>query len=177
MKNLSIKKLIIFGAVFMIIAGSLLHFTYAWSGNNGLVGVLSAINESVWEHSKLFILPIILVGLVEYLRLREGSKVAWSKLVEFVFMSLFITAFFYTYTGALGVEENLTIDIASFIIAIIIGRYISYKILVSKKPSAITGYLSLAGLAFLFGLFTYFSFYAPDYPLFQPHDHSAAERH
>ena len=41
------------GIVFIIILGSILHFTFEWSGSQVVVGVFSAVNESVWEHFKL----------------------------------------------------------------------------------------------------------------------------
>ena len=36
----------------IVIAGTLLHFVYGWSGRNLLVGLVSPVNESVWEHTK-----------------------------------------------------------------------------------------------------------------------------
>jgi hypothetical protein len=45
-----IFKLELIGALFIIIFGSLLHFTFDWFKNFWLVGIFSAVNESVWEH-------------------------------------------------------------------------------------------------------------------------------
>jgi len=45
------------GAVFIILLGSMLHFTFELSGENPVVGVFSAVNESVWEHLKLAYWP------------------------------------------------------------------------------------------------------------------------
>jgi hypothetical protein len=36
------------GTVFIVILGSILHFTFEWSGGNPVVGAFSAVNESVW---------------------------------------------------------------------------------------------------------------------------------
>ena len=41
------------GIVFTVIIGTMLHFTFELSGNQPVVGVFSAVNESVWEHLKL----------------------------------------------------------------------------------------------------------------------------
>lgn len=41
------------GVFFLIIAGSLQHFTYDWSNQIPIVGVISPVNESVWEYLKL----------------------------------------------------------------------------------------------------------------------------
>ncbi len=50
-KTVFIYELI--GVVFIIFLGSALHFTFALSGNQPIVGAFSAVNESVWEHLKL----------------------------------------------------------------------------------------------------------------------------
>lgn len=170
MKNLNIKKIEALGTIFMILAGSLLHFVYAWSGQNWFVGILSAVNESVWEHSKLFILPLVIVGFVEYILVKDATKVLWAKLVEFTMMSVFITAFFYTYTGSLGIKEILIIDITSFIVAVILGQFISYKILTSKAKVPVGKYLSGAALLLIFATFTCFTFYPPELPIFEAHE-------
>lgn len=154
----------------MVFAGSLLHFTYALSGQNAFVGIFSAVNESVWEHSKLFILPLFLVGLIELRLVKDVAKVLWTKLIEFMFMSLFITAFFYTYTGALGVSEVLVVDIASFVIAVVVGQYISFKMLSSKNKAPVDKYISAALLTLIFAAFSYFTFNPPAYPIFESHD-------
>ena len=48
------------GMVFIIILGTLLHFTFEWSGFQEIVGVFSAVNESVWEHLKIAFWPALL---------------------------------------------------------------------------------------------------------------------
>ncbi len=45
------------GFVWTIVIGSLLHFTFEWSHGSLLVGLFSAVNESVWEHLKLLFVP------------------------------------------------------------------------------------------------------------------------
>ena len=49
-----------------------------------------------------------------------------------LFSIAFITVFFYTYTGIIGTNFAV-IDILSFIISILLGEYIIYKLLLSKK--------------------------------------------
>jgi len=60
------KPILIFellGIVFIVLVGSALHFTFELSGDNPLVGVFSAVNESVWEHLKLgFLASITICG-------------------------------------------------------------------------------------------------------------------
>lgn len=45
------------GFALIVLLGTALHYTYALSGECWLVGVFSAMNESVWEHLKLAVWP------------------------------------------------------------------------------------------------------------------------
>ena len=62
------------GIVFIIFLGSLLHFTFEFSGGNPVVGVFSAVNESIWEHLKLAFWPTILFALIELVPLKRDGK-------------------------------------------------------------------------------------------------------
>ncbi len=69
---------------------------------------------------------------------------------------LFITVFFYTYTGIIGTNFAI-IDILSFIIAIILGEYTFYKILYKKNNcNDMIPIISLIILLLAFIIFTYF---------------------
>ena len=48
-----------------IILGTLLHFLYHWTGENGFIATFSATNESVWEHLKLVFFPMLVLGIVD----------------------------------------------------------------------------------------------------------------
>ena len=52
MKN-TLKKSEIFGAIFVMVFGTLMHFFYDWSGKNPVVALFAPYNESTWEHLKL----------------------------------------------------------------------------------------------------------------------------
>src|SRR5690625_180398 len=44
--------------------GSLLHFTFDWTGHNRLAAIFSAVNESYWEHIKIAIWPVVLLQII-----------------------------------------------------------------------------------------------------------------
>jgi len=69
-----ILKLELIGALFIILLGSLLHFTFEWSNNFWLVGIFSAVNESTWEHLKLAVIPALLWLLIEMKVLKERPE-------------------------------------------------------------------------------------------------------
>ena len=59
-EKMSIFRFELVGMFLIIILGTLLHFTFEWSGFQEIVGVFSAVNESVWEHLKIAFIPSIL---------------------------------------------------------------------------------------------------------------------
>lgn len=62
------------GICFIIIFGSILHFTFEWAGHNPIVGVFSAVNESVWEHLKLGFWPAIVFARIEFKYLKKSTN-------------------------------------------------------------------------------------------------------
>ena len=62
----------IIGLFWTLAAGNLLHFVYDWTGSSVAAALFSAVNESTWEHMKLFITPWVLWSLVERIALREA---------------------------------------------------------------------------------------------------------
>jgi hypothetical protein len=154
------------GIVFIIIFGSILHFTFEWSGGQAVVGVFSAVNESVWEHLKLGFWPALVFALIEFKYLNKTSNFLFAKTIGIYLIPIIITVIFYSYTAILG-ESILVIDILSFVIAVIVGQLVSYRLLTGKTLPYNLDMVSLIALI-LFGLaFVLFTFYPPELVLFQ----------
>lgn len=68
------KSIFIISCIISIIIGTLLHFVYEWSGNNFIVGLFAPVNESVWEHLKLILLPATLFGIFFSYYIMKNSK-------------------------------------------------------------------------------------------------------
>jgi len=152
--------------VIIILLGSMLHFTYEWSGNQPIVGVFSAVNESIWEHLKIAFWPALLYSIFEYRYLYKKSNNFFSAKTPGIFsIMIIIPVIFYSYT--VFFEENLIIDIGSFILAIIIGQLISYRLLTYKKMAKKFELISLVALVILALAFVVFTFYPPQVQLFQ----------
>jgi hypothetical protein len=154
------------GMVFIIILGSMLHFTFEWSGNQPIVGVFSAVNESVWEHLKLGFWPALLFTIFEcrYLN-KKTNNFFLAKTLGIYAIMIIIPVIFYSYT--IFAEENLIIDVLSFIFAVIIGQLVSYKLLTFKKLSKNLKLISLVALVIIALAFVVFTFYPPQIQLFQ----------
>ncbi|MCW3982902.1 MAG: DUF6512 family protein [Candidatus Bathyarchaeota archaeon] len=157
----------IVGIVFIIMLGSLLHFTYEISGDNALVGVFSAVNESVWEHLKLAFWPAMLFALIEFVPLKRfAQNFVLAKNVSVYVMVTVIPAIFYSYTAITG-ENLLAVDIGSFLAAVVIGQLVSYKLLTYRTLSVKAQWIALFFVILLAVLFVVFTFVPPHLSIFE----------
>ena len=53
--------------------GSLFHFIYEWSNCLSVVGIIGAVNESVWEHLKILLWPMFGWWMLEILPAVSGT--------------------------------------------------------------------------------------------------------
>jgi hypothetical protein len=162
------RKLAAIAGVAIVIAGTLLHFVYGWSGRNVLAGLVSPVNESVWEHTKLLVVPVVVAGAVEAVLLHDARRVAWATLVEAVLGALAIVAIFYTYTGALGTGPILWADITSFVLVVAAGQWLYLRVLLSNQVTVPPAVVSVLGLVALLVLYAIWTATPPDLPVFQP---------
>lgn len=91
------------GFFFVAAAGTLLHFLYNWSGESAFVAAFSAINESVWEHMKLLLVPMFLFSVVQIWALwKTYPNFLAVRAVSTLTGLILIPVLYYTYTGVLG---------------------------------------------------------------------------
>lgn len=157
----------VIGMFFIIILGSLLHFTFEWSGHQPIVGVFSAVNESVWEHLKLGFWPALFYAIIECRLLKKSTNnFLFAKTVGIYLIPIIIPILFYSYTAVLE-ESVLVIDILTFVVAVIIGQLVSYKLLTYRELPDMLNKISLVALVLLGVAFVLFTFYPPHLPLFR----------
>lgn len=157
--NKKLKTVQIVVIILAIVFGTLLHFTYEWSGENRIVGLFSATNESVWEHLKLVFYPMLILAIVEYFVVKkEANNYIEAKSLGIFLAIAFIIVFYYTYTGIIG-KTFFIIDILTFIISIILGEWVSYKLMIRKSESTTLSKILSSAIIFYFLisfiLFTY----------------------
>lgn len=156
------------GAIFAAIMGTLLHFTYGWSGENQLAAVVSAVNESVWEHMKLLFVPVFFWSVVQlwfhgkdypnFLAARAASVLAGLTLIP---------ALYYTYTGALGLQlswVNILIFFLAVAVTFLVDCYLLSTGWAGRPWQQMAGLVVLWAAAFLF---VYCTFYPVELPLWQ----------
>jgi hypothetical protein len=162
------KSILIFeiiSTIFVMVFGTLLHFTFEWSDNNLLVGAFSAVNESTWEHLKLLFFPMLITTIAGYFYTKKSiPNYLCSKTQGILLAISFIIIFFYTYTGIIGTNFAI-LDIGSFFVAVILGEYLTYKKIKSK--SSCNNLISIIILLVLCLCFIIFTFFPPHIGLFK----------
>ena len=166
MKKIKTAQIIVI--ILSLIIGTILHFTYELSGENNFVASFSAVNESTWEHLKLVFFPMLILGIIEYFVVKkESNNYIEAKTIGIFTAICFIIVFFYTYTGILG-TNFFVIDILIFILSIIIGEYVAYRLMtIENQSTTLSKVLSIGILIFLLLCFIIFTYNQPKVNLFK----------
>ncbi len=154
------------GFVVVCICAMLFHFTYEFSGENYFVGLISAVNESVWEHTKIVYFPFLFYAIIEYFILKPPFKRFFiSKTIALAFITVVMISFFYTYSGIIG-TEYLIVDIIFTFILSALAFLVSYKVFYSERN--LEKYIVLFAMLFVGQLLMEILFtpFPPDLPLF-----------
>lgn len=162
-----VKRLSIIGFFIISIIGTLLHFTFEISGNNLFVGLFSAVNESVWEHLKIAVMPTFLWIIIEFIVLKYRQDNLWSSLlIKIVTIMFTITLGYYIYTFFIG--RHITwISMLLFYIAILLGQIFAYREINSKKVKVKYEEISKYLVIIIFIMFIFFTFLPPKLDIFK----------
>ena len=165
LKTITLRHHAIYSFFFVSIVGTLLHFFYDWSGQNDLVGFISAVNESTWEHMKLMFLPMLIYALFMWLKFHNTIPSAFPAFATAALIAVFvIPVFFYTYTGIIGFNVN-AVDIFIFYLSTFIGCWSFYKIATRYDYSQLNLILFLIHVMLLI-MFIFFTYNPPGLGIF-----------
>ena len=167
----SVQSWILSGIPIIFIIGSLMHFVYEWSGKSLIAGIFTPVNESVWEHLKMEFWPMLIWWIIGFFVLNKKNNIHVSDwLVSAAAAELtcliFIVSFFYTYTGALGIEF-LIIDIISFFLGIAVSQILSLHVFKYGNFDFKGLLIAVTVIALLIICFVFFTFNPPHLPLFK----------
>ena len=155
------------GFVFVGALGTLLHFVFDWSGGSAAAALVSAVNESVWEHMKLLFYPMVLFGWIAWRVWGRDDPRFWCiKLVGVTVGLGLIPTLYYTYTGALGVSADW-FNITIFFIAAAVALYTETRLFLWDGGCVCNGKAAVAALLLIAVLFTVLTFAPPKIPLFR----------
>lgn len=159
-------------SIFTIILGVFFHFIYDLSNNSFLLGLFFPVNESIWEHLKLVLLPITIFGVIySYIYKKENTiNNFWYYIAISIILSMLIISIsHYTYKFIFKSVPDF-INIIIYVLSIIISFYYLYKkvekeyINPNSKNKNSTGIIILT---MLFLIFIFFTIYPPRLELFR----------
>ncbi len=127
--NATLRKWHIIGFFWIVIVGSLLHFTYEWSGKSTIVGYFSPVNESVWEHLKLGYFSLTFFMLIDYWILRNKTTGYFlAKALGILSMNLFIVIINFIYETVTD-KSSTIFHIILFLVGAFICQWVSLYIM------------------------------------------------
>ncbi len=162
------KKYLKIGVPILFIIGALFHFLYEWSNNNFFIGLISPINESIWEHTKLSLIPIIIYWTAYYFKNKNIDKDNWffALLITILSYIILIPTIYYLYTEAFGIH-SLIMDILILLISLILSHILGYHIYKHKKNKVNSVY-SILSIILIIIIYIIFTVNPPNLPIFIP---------
>lgn len=163
------NRLLIFeiiGALVVSIGAYVFHFLYEWSGENFFIGLISATNESVFEHTKILFFPYLIYSIVEYFFIRvELKRYIVAKSLTAILLFVLVISVFYIYTGIIGHHISY-VDMISAFLYVFLAFFISYQLIGSNAE--IQRHIVWVVPVVLLILFAevFFTVYPPQIPLF-----------
>ncbi len=146
---------IISSIVIANILGVILHYTHKRKSENVLIHIISAINESTWEHLKLAFMPMLLIACVQSFIL-TNTNIFEANLYAILTALLLIPISYYL--SLLIFKKNpVWVNILIFIKSVILGYLVEYLILINTITilGEISSILLLLVLLILFSVFTF----------------------
>lgn len=163
-----LQSSMIIGTVFMMLAGSAMHFVYGWSGQEVLVGLFGPVNESIWEHAKLVFWPPLVWYLATALAFRRDRSlnIAGAAAGALWFMSAFQIAFYYIYAALAG-RDLFVMDLVDFALTVALGQLLFDRVAVRSHAKMAWRVVAIITILVLAALLCLFTFLPPHLPLFR----------
>jgi hypothetical protein len=151
--------------VWIAMAGSLLHFAFELSEYWRPMAVMAAVNESAWEHTKMYFWPGLLFALVQYTYTRKLANNYWfGKVVALALTPLLILVVYFSYLAYVdfsGIKPSLPVMLTIMITGIAAGQLASWRILCARPLHGITNSQVAAGYAVLVLAFSSLTYFPP----------------
>lgn len=155
------------GAVTIYTAAVFLHFVYALSGNSALGMVFGAVNESVWEHVKIFSEAYAGWALLQlcWLKVPFRRYVVAKCAGLYLLMGLMI-GFFYAYTAFTGTAVP-RVDIISSAVTVTAVQLLTYRMITRSTRLGQYYYPALMLLLLYYLMLFSFTVFPPKLGLFR----------
>ena len=159
------------GGLVIFFAGSFLHFLFELSGFAVVAAPFASVNESTWEHLKLFYWPAVLFAIVQHAYTRHQVHNFWAaKGASILIAPLAIVIGFYAYVGVVVPIYGKGALIGTLITAAIgvaLGQVASYRLLTGAPRGRRAHVLGVVAILLLGAAFALFTFFPPRIFLFE----------
>ena len=146
--------------------GTLLHFLYEWTGESLIAAFISGVNESTWEHMKLFFFPAFLFALIQSRFFKEQQSFWCIKFAGLLTGLILIPVLFYTYNGAFGKSPDW-VNISIFFISASVAFIFENRLFKKERGECRYNKIAFILICVIGVLFVLFTFYPPHIPLFK----------
>lgn len=148
----------------VFIAGMVWHNLYLYANKDPVIGMIAPVNESVWEHSKLIIFPVLLVFFISQLffhRITHNRPIALLLATLAGIVAMIIL--YYAYEALFHPQgyESFMGHLITYFLALAAGLFVLFHFLVKKQIR--TAYNVIAAIIYVLFLMVVagWSFYPP----------------
>ncbi len=155
---MSIETILFISFLIISILGTIFHFTHNWFKRGIILHLISAVNESTWEHMKLLVVPTILTILFQYLMFRNIYDNFWFSILVLLIIETITIPLVFEPIRIIQKRATLLFTITLFYLSIILGLVSQYYVLVNevKGLNDILSIILIIIYVSLFGIFTYY---------------------
>ena len=154
------------GLVFLIIMGLAFHELYKATGIT-ILGIISPVNESKWEHWKMAFFPMMIIGSMEYFIFGlRGSNYIFSLMAGSAAFLLVTFGGIELYGMIVG-EAHISVHVTTFLMGAAAGQFLRYHIMANTRESSAFLVLGIIVIGGLLAIFTLFTFSPPRYEYFR----------
>ena len=155
------------GIPFTYAVGILLHYSFILSNSYILTIFFGSVNESLWEHIKVFAFPYIIWSCVELSFVRRSfKKFVVAKICGLYTLILSMTLAFSAYFGFVGKYNFWILDVVISLCLIFISYFVSHELLISKWHLEEFFVVAILALAVFLSMYLTFSVIPPEINFF-----------
>ena len=160
------KRLYVISCIFFTILGGLLHFAFDFFNNSEFIGLFTPVNESVWEHFKLVLVPLTLFAIVILILKKDIlNNIMFATSFSIILANIFIYVIFTLY-GALGFPESVISSITIYTLGMALG-FLLIHIFSHSTNFANTNIIGTILIFLIYITFITLTFYPPHLEIFR----------
>lgn len=155
----------------ILLVGSFLHFFYELSGFATYAAAFGSVNESTWEHLKLFFWSGLIMAVVQHAYIRGRVNNFWVAKAAALFLTpVGVIVSFYFYLGIvipISGKGELWATIGTAVFGIALGQYGSYRLLRADPIGRPAGWIAGVAIVLLGVAMVVFTWLPPRVFLFE----------